>query len=116
MIKKIEKYSADWCSPCKILGETLKPILEAHPEIEFIEYNAEKDEEAFEKASIKNIPQLFFYDEDDTLVHRITGARSEKQISDIISWHNKVKTTYSPYNHEYYDKTLNLERDETENQ
>ena len=55
MITKIEKFSATWCKPCKILSENLKSILNDHPEIEFIEYDADEHYEIFEKMNIKNV-------------------------------------------------------------
>lgn len=101
MIKRIEKFSATWCNPCKVLSENLKPILEAHPEIEFVEYDADEHDEIFEEMHIRNVPQLLFYDEDKNMIHRLVGARTTQQIQDLIDWHNKVKEDYSPYNPDY---------------
>ena len=101
MITKIEKFSATWCKPCKILSENLKSILNAHPEIEFIEYDADEHSEIFEKMNVKNVPQLLFYNEDEMIIHRLVGLRNTQQINDLIDWHNKIKKDYSPYNPDY---------------
>lgn len=105
MIKKIEKYSATWCGPCRVLAKTMKTVLQEYPDIELVEYDADNDEEKFEEKLIKNVPQLYFYDQDGTEVHHLTGAYPANKIKDIIDYHNKDKTTYNPYSAEYVTKS-----------
>ena len=69
MIKKIEKYSATWCGPCRVLAKTMKTVLQEYPDIELVEYDADNDEEKFEEKLIKNVPQLYFYDQDGNKVY-----------------------------------------------
>ena len=101
MIKKIEKYSATWCGPCRVLAKTIKTVLQEYPDIELVEYDADNDEEKFEEKLIKNVPQLYFYDQDGTEVHHLTGAHPAHKIKDIIDYHNRDKATYNPYNAKY---------------
>ena len=101
MIKRIEKYSAEWCGPCRVLAKTMKTVLQEYPDIELVEYDADNNEEKFEEKLIKNVPQLYFYDQDGTEVHHLTGAASANKIKDIIDYHNRDKATYNPYNAEY---------------
>lgn len=105
MIKKIEKYSATWCAPCRVLAKTMKTVLQEYPDIELVEYDADNDEEKFEEKLIKNVPQLYFYDQDGTEVHHLTGAYPANKIKDIIDYHNRDKTTYNPYSAEYVTKS-----------
>lgn len=105
MIKKIEKYSATWCGPCRVLAKTMKTVLQEYPDIELVEYDADNDEEKFEEKLIKNVPQLYFYDQDGTEVHHLTGAYPANKIKDIIDYHNRDKTTYNPYSAEYVTKS-----------
>lgn len=101
MIKKIEKYGAEWCGPCRTLSGTMKTVLQNYPDIEYVEYDADNDEEKFEEKLIKNVPQLYFYDQDGTEVHHLTGAFPANKIKDIIDYHNKTVATYNPYSAEY---------------
>lgn len=104
MIKKIEKYSAEWCGPCKVLAKTLKELLVNYPDIEFVEYDADEDEEKFEEMQIRNVPQLFFYNENGDQVHHLTGAYPGNKLKDIIDYHNKDLDKYDPYNKEYVEQ------------
>lgn len=101
MIKKIEKYSATWCGPCQVLAKTMHNVLQDYPDIELVEYDADNDEEKFEEKLIKNVPQLYFYDQDGTEVHHLTGAIPANKIKDIIDNHNKTIVDYNPNNVEY---------------
>lgn len=103
MIKRIEKYSAEWCAPCQVLAKTMKTILQEYSDIEFVEYDADEDEEKFEEKLIKNVPQLYFYDQDGTEVHHLTGASPANKIKDIIDYHNKTIVNYNPHNTEYVE-------------
>ena len=51
----------------------------------------------FKEMNIKNIPQLFFFDENGVQVHRLSGVHSWTKIQDIIKYHNKEITDYNPY-------------------
>lgn len=86
MIKKIEKFGAQWCQPCKMLEKTLDKITKAHPDIEYIIRDANTDEDSarFEEMHIKNIPHTFFFDEYGHQVIDIIGAVPYSQINDII--------------------------------
>lgn len=104
MIKKIEKYSAEWCGPCKVLGKTLETVLKDYPDIEFVEFDADENEKEFEEKGIRNVPQLFFYNEDGSEVHHLTGAYPANKLKDIIDYHNHTKEDYDPSNPEYVEK------------
>lgn len=103
MIKRIEKYSAEWCGPCQVLAKTIHNVLQDYPDIELVEYDADNDEEKFEEKLIKNIPQLYFYDQDGTEVHHLIGAHPANKIKDIIDYHNKTVANYNPYNAKYVE-------------
>ena len=66
---------------------------------------AKRYEEKFEEKLIKNVPQLYFYDQDGTEIHHLTGAYPANKIKDIIDYHNRDKATYNPYNAEYVTKS-----------
>lgn len=97
MIKKIKKFKASWCHPCTILSENLDKVLESYPDIKLVVYDADEDEEIFNKLDIRSVPQLFFYDEDNVEVHHIAGVCSSMKLKEIIDYHNKKVIEYSPY-------------------
>lgn len=93
MIVKIEKYGAEFCQPCKILDKTMQTILEEYPEIQYVTYEAEEDEELFNHKCIKNIPRMFFYDENGKEVIDSIGAIPYSQIKGIIEENKKKGNT-----------------------
>lgn len=104
MITKIEKFGATWCGPCQVLSKTLEEILKDYPNIDFKAYDADEDAEKFEEMRIRNVPQLFFYDQDGTEVHHLTGAYPANKLKDIIEYHNQEKSNYDPHSLEYVEK------------
>ena len=97
MIKRIDKYGAEWCNACHIMDKYLKIVLNNYPDIELVKYDSELNEDKFKEMNIKNIPQLFFFDENGVQVHRLSGVHSWTKIQDIIKYHNKEITDYNPY-------------------
>lgn len=101
MISKIVKYGAAWCNPCKETSDALKEVLQDFPDISLIEYDADEDPTKFEEMGIRNIPQVFFYNEEGTKVHHITGICAANKFKDIINYHNRDLVEYNPYNVEH---------------
>ena len=97
MIKRIDQYGAECCNPCRIMDKYLKIVLNNYPDIELVKYDSELNEDKFKEMNIKNIPQLFFFDENGVQVHRLSGVHSWAKIQDIIKYHNKEITDYNPY-------------------
>lgn len=85
MITHIEKYGAQWCSPCKALDKTLAQITE----INIIKYDVDEYEDLASEKKIRNVPVLIFYD-GDTEVDRLVGAVSLETINKVIEKWNKV--------------------------
>lgn len=81
MIKKIEKYGASWCAPCKLIDKTLENVPNT---IELIKIDVEDNPELAEEKKIRSIPVLIFYDENNTEINRLTGAVSWNKIEEII--------------------------------
>ena len=84
MITHIEKYGAEWCSPCKVLEKTLDQITD----IDIIRYDVDENEDLAAEKKIRNIPVLIFYDGDNE-VDRLVGAVSLETINGVIEkWKN----------------------------
>lgn len=81
MITKIEKYSADFCMPCKMLDKTLENITN----VEIVKYDIDENEELANSKNIRNIPVLIYYNENGEEVDRTVGAISLNKIMEIIN-------------------------------
>ena len=81
MTEKILKFSASWCSPCKLLTESLK-VNEIGIPVEEIDIDVE--EKLTAEYNIRSIPTLIYL-KDGYEVSRIHGNKS---IEDIKKWIN----------------------------
>ena len=85
MITHIEKYGAQWCSPCKVLDKTLEQITD----IDIIKYDVDEWEDLANEKGIRNVPVLIFYNGDNE-VDRLVGAVPLAKINEIIEkWKNQ---------------------------
>ncbi len=81
---KIVKFSAMWCSGCLVMNPIWEKIKKIYPQIEFINYDYDVDEDMKEKYKIGNIlPEVIIY-KDDKEVTRIIGEKKQKEIIKII--------------------------------
>lgn len=87
MIKRIEKFGATWCGPCKVLGKTLETLSNSKEfdDIDIIEYDVDKYEDLTIKKNIRSVPVLIFYNENDEEVTRTVGAVTANKITEIIN-------------------------------
>jgi len=72
---KILKFSADWCNPCKQLGEWLKTKDHDH---EIVDVNIDSNREMCEHYGIRGVPTLVMLNEDDTVKKTIVGFNVPK--------------------------------------
>ena len=79
MITHIEKFGAEWCSPCRVLERTLEQITD----IDVVKYDVDEDSDLASEKKIRNIPVLIFYN-GDTEVDRLIGAVSLETINQTI--------------------------------
>lgn len=81
MITRIEKFGASWCGPCKVLDRTLEQLTG----IEIVKHDVDEEEELANARSIRNVPVLIYYNEQDEEVKRTVGAVSLGTIISIIN-------------------------------
>lgn len=81
MIKKIEKFGASWCGPCKVLDRTLEQLTG----VEIIKHDVDEEEELVNVRGIRNVPVLIYYNEQDEEIKRTVGAVSLNTIMSIIN-------------------------------
>ena len=70
MIKKIEKFGACWCGPCKMLDKTLEQMMSSGKleGIEVVKFDVDDYEELAEERKIRNVPVLIYYNENNEIV------------------------------------------------
>ena len=82
-ISKILKFSASWCSPCRVLKQNLEGFTRVP--VEEIDVEANTDEVT--KYSIRNIPVLVYLDENGNEIDRTVGLVTVQKINEIIDKH-----------------------------
>ena len=82
-ISKIKKFSATWCSPCRVLKQNLEGFTRVP--VEEIDVEANTDETT--KYNIRNVPVLVYLDENGNEVDRTVGLVTVQKINEIIDKH-----------------------------
>ncbi len=68
-------FYADWCGPCKMLGQ----VLETLEDIDIIKINVDEEEELAKKYKIMSIPNMLLV-KDGEIVKQMIGFRSKDEI------------------------------------
>jgi thioredoxin 1 len=82
----IKKFSADWCSPCRILGpvvESIKLDYKNNTDVKFDSYNIDNDVDEAKKYNVRSIPVIVF-EKDGKEVGRIIGSKPKMEIVNMI--------------------------------
>ena len=78
-MKKVELYSASWCSSC----EAVKPIVEKLENVEIEIIDVEKETERAVSLSIRSIPVVRVLDEEGNQLGRLVGKITKQQIEEL---------------------------------
>lgn len=82
---KVLKFNAIWCSGCLVMKPIIKEIKELYPDIDFVDYDYDMDEEMVNKWDVGTIiPVLIFLDNQDNEITRLRGEKTKKEIIDVI--------------------------------
>ena len=73
-------FYADWCGPCKILGQ----VLEGLNDINIIKVNTDQHQELATEYGVMSIPTLVFF-KDGQSVKKEIGFKTEEEIRNIIN-------------------------------
>jgi thioredoxin-like negative regulator of GroEL len=71
-MKKVLKFSASWCSPCKILSRVCQELDSA---VEIEEIDIDKDSELARQHNIRSVPTLVMYE----------NGMEKKRVSGLLS-------------------------------
>lgn len=85
MAKKVIKFYAEWCGPCKVYGPTFERVKQELQEgIEFVEVNVENDPENLAgEFKVRGIP-LTVVLEDGEKIKEKSGRLSELELKELI--------------------------------
>lgn len=84
-MKKVIKFYADWCGPCRMYTPTFDKMSEKYSDqVEFINVNVDKDTDGLAaKYKVRSIPHTVLLKEDGTEIMK-NGLLSETQLEELI--------------------------------
>ena len=88
MLKKIIKYGASWCAPCRNFKDTFEKVqnIDEYKDITFESVDIEDDgrDIEVEKYSIRSVPTVVMLDENDNLLYKVSGNIPLAQLITLI--------------------------------
>ncbi len=77
---KVVKISALWCSSCVVVNNYWHQLSNEYPNIEFIDYDLDFDEEEVKEFSVGNkLPEIIIF-KDDKEIKRIIGEVKKEEL------------------------------------
>jgi len=80
-MKKVVRFTATWCGPCKMLAKTLEEIKTIVP-VEVIDIDAQPDIAA--EFGIRSVPTLVMM-EDNNVTKRLVGNKTKQELEAFIN-------------------------------
>lgn len=90
MGKKIVKFEADWCMPCKVLTNLLNDKDFNDIKIKVIDIEEDANLELVQEYQVRSIPTLFYY-QDGKLIGKTIGLQTKEKILEIFEKNNTVE-------------------------
>ena len=81
---KIVKIGAIWCGGCLVMNKIWEKLKKNYPNIEFISYDYDMDEEEVKKYNVGDILPVFVFYKNDIEVKRINGEVKENILIEAI--------------------------------
>lgn len=90
MVKKIIKFSASWCAPCRVYAPTFHEVskMEQFNDIKFEEHDVEESDEVEEmvvKFKIQGVPSTVLLNENGEMIKKLSGNIPLGQLVDLIN-------------------------------
>ena len=80
---KVSLFTAQWCSACSTVKQSLNSICTEDLEIEILDVDA-LGMQALSKVGTKGIPSLILYDNQGNELKRKSGTLTKKQLEDFL--------------------------------
>ena len=80
-MKKVYRFTAKWCQPCKMLTKTLRSI---NPDIEIVIVDIDEDIDLPMKYGVRSVPTMIMIHNDEE-IKRMTGVKSAQEIEDWLT-------------------------------
>lgn len=81
---KIVKIGAIWCGGCLVMNKIWENLKKNYPNIEFISYDYDMDEENIKEYNVGDILPVFIFYKDGIEVNRINGEVKENILINAI--------------------------------
>ncbi len=81
---KIIRISAVWCSGCLVMKKIWKNIEELYPNITYIDYDYDLDEEEIKKYNIGDIVPVNIFIKNDKEIDRLIGEKNKEDVINMI--------------------------------
>ena len=93
MVKKVLKFSAEWCVPCKLYSKTFHEVSnnDLFKNIIFENVDIEENDDLTEKYKIRSVPTTILLDENDNVLFTIHGNVSKNMLIEEINNLNNEK-------------------------
>ena len=76
-------FWATWCGPCRMMGPVVDEFAAENPAIKVGKVNVDEQQELAGQFGVMSIPTLVVI-KDGQVVNKAVGARSKKQILDLL--------------------------------
>lgn len=76
-------FYANWCAPCRMLGQVLEEVAETNPNLLIGKINVDEEGELAQTFNIRSIPQLYIC-KNGKIVQNISGYVSADAIIEAI--------------------------------
>jgi thiol-disulfide isomerase/thioredoxin len=83
-MKKVIRFTASWCGPCKVYASTFKDVQERINNVEFETVDIDTENNLIAEHSIRSVPTTVLIKEDGS-VKKQSGRMSDKQLIDFIN-------------------------------
>ena len=80
--KVLIDFYADWCMPCKMLGETIEEIAEDNKDANIVKINVDEHPELARSYGVMSIPLLLLYN--DNKIEKKHVVLMEKE--ELLDW------------------------------
>jgi thioredoxin 1 len=81
-MKKVLRFTATWCQPCKALAKIIEDINTTVP-IEVIDID--ENQELAVKYNIRGVPTLIMLDENNKEVKRMMGTKAKNLLEEFLN-------------------------------